>query len=93
MKYEVRLHRNVHKNLELLPQKVRERVHFLIELLRERGPTGPHRWLNYGKLHGFDNEWHCHISNNHAYVACWRIKKEILTIEVYYVGSHQKAPY
>lgn len=56
---------------------------------------GPHLidWPKYGPLER--NVFHCHLLRGKpTYVACWRMtsktKKEI---EVYYVGTHEKAPY
>jgi mRNA-degrading endonuclease RelE of RelBE toxin-antitoxin system len=93
VEYEVRLHRKVQKSLHTLPPKIRERFHSLVRLLRESGPLGPYAWPNYGKLKGYEDRYHCHLTGSHAWVACWSFEKEILTIEVYYVGSHQKSPY
>ncbi len=39
------------------------------------------------------NTYHCHLSHNHGYVACWENQKKTITMEVYYVGSHKDAPY
>ena len=46
-------------------------------------------WKNYSKLG--KNKYHCHL--NYRHVACWTAEKETITIEVYYVGSREKAPY
>lgn len=52
--------------------------------------SGPARWNwdNYSKLS--DGSYHCHLT--YRYVACWRA---IYTksVEVYYVGTREKAPY
>ena len=37
------------------------------------------------------NMYHCHLSRK--WVACWKNESGTLTIEVYYVGSRQSAPY
>lgn len=34
---------------------------------------------------------HCHL--NYRYVACWTCRRNEIVIEVYYVGSREKAPY
>lgn len=56
---------------------------------------GPYRsnWPNYGPLE--ENEFHCHLKKGKpTYVACWRISdKDKKIIEVYYVGTHENAPY
>jgi len=71
-------------------------LRFLVEELTVRGPT-IHDWPNYGKLHGKSGQdkYHCHLKKGKpTYVCCWEVvnKKEKI-IEVYYVGTHEKAPY
>jgi hypothetical protein len=46
-------------------------------------------------MKGADNEYHCHIEKGRpTYVVCWRIAdKNKKNIEVYYAGTHEKAPY
>ena len=57
--------------------------------------NGPVRgnWKNYGKLS--NSKHHCHIkSGKPTYVICWKIiDHSTRTVEVYYVGTHEKAPY
>lgn len=67
----------------------------LFEELTHRGPA-LHEWPSYGKLKGRkDDERHCHLQKGKpTYVCCWRVKdKKLKIIEVYYVGTHEKAPY
>ena len=56
---------------------------------------GPHliSWPNYSPLD--KNSFHCHLRKGRpTYVACWRTHdKQTKKIEVYYVGSHEDAPY
>jgi len=51
-------------------------------------------WPNYTKMHGKD-DYHCHIEKGRpTYVVCWRvINKRERILEVYYAGTHEKAPY
>lgn len=93
VEYEVLLHRSVRKSLANLPPRVAKTLEFLVQVLRTHGPAGPHAWKNYGKLRGSGNRYHCHLTANHAYVACWSWEQERLIIEVYYAGTHAKAPY
>lgn len=93
MEYKVLLKKKVRKKLNALPVNPRERLYALVQLLREFGPTAPHSWPNYNKLRGDGERYHCHLTGDHAWVACWSFEKDTLTIEVYYAGSHQKAPY
>lgn len=55
---------------------------------------GPERfqWPNYGDLNG---NYHCHLKKGKpTYVACWSvIDKKLKQIEIYYVGTHENAPY
>ena len=64
-------------------------------LLKEIELLGPFRvnWKNYGKL--TKTKFHCHLKKgNPTYVACWQIMdKKIKITEVYYVGTHENAPY
>lgn len=65
-------------------------------LLGELGSLGPHRhtWPNFTKMAGKSDDYHCHIEKGRpTYVACWRADKKEKKIEVYYVGTHEKAPY
>jgi mRNA-degrading endonuclease RelE of RelBE toxin-antitoxin system len=89
MIHEVKIKKSVLKNLRKLPDNVRERFDKLAEVLRQSGPTGAYIFLNYSKLG--ENEYHCHLT--HRYVACWRCDIGTITIEVYYAGSRENAPY
>lgn len=38
--------------------------------------------------------FHCHLRKGHpTYVACWEADVQAKKIEVFYVGSHEDAPY
>jgi hypothetical protein len=89
MAYVIIIKKAVKKNLWKLPLKVQQRFEALAVALRDGGPTGPNGWQNYSKLN--DNKYHCHLTFH--YVACWRHEKRTITIEVYYVGSREDAPY
>lgn len=64
-------------------------------LLKELKMDGPYRasWPNYTKMP--DDDYHCHIKKGRpTYVVCWKIyDKKYKIIEVYYAGTHEKAPY
>jgi hypothetical protein len=87
--YVVNVKKQVLKRFERLPIKVQERFYALVRLLEADGPSAGHVFQNYSKLN--DTEYHCHL--NRSYVACWRHEKKTITIEVYYAGSREKAPY
>ena len=88
MKYEVRIKRKAEKNLYRLSLEVRQLFFLLVEDLKESGPI-QRDWKNFSKLG--ENEYHCHL--NYSHVACWTWEKNTIEIEVYYVGSREKAPY
>ena len=89
VQYEVVYKKAVRKSLPYLSANVQERFYALVDVLESAGPSGGHIFQNYGKLG--ENEYHCHLT--HHYVACWRHEKGTITIEVYYVGSRENAPY
>jgi len=69
----------------------------LISDLGKNGPMPGKGWHNYGKLKTTNkvDRRHCHLTKGHpTYACCWEVKdKKIQIIEVYYVGTHEKAPY
>jgi hypothetical protein len=70
-------------------------------LVREIEIDGPIRrnWSHFSGLRkgpGIpDDSYHCHIKDGKpTFVACWTIEdKKVKIVEVYYVGTHEKAPY
>lgn len=54
-------------------------------------------WPNYGIITESKTKsyYHCHLKKgNPTYVACWRVTDEKeKKIEVFYVGTHEGAPY
>ncbi len=64
-------------------------------LLKELEYGGPYRanWPNYTKM--ANDDYHCHIKKGRpTYVVCWKIyDRKYKIIEVYYAGTHEKAPY
>ena len=96
MSWKVVRRHKVDKQILMLPEKVRNIVRLLLRELSLNGPTlcG---WPNYGKLKGTRSAYdlrHCHLQKGRpTYVACWVVRKHTNEIEVYYVGTHEKAPY
>lgn len=91
MNWSVTIHRAVEKQLSKLPGKV---LDSLARLLADIETSGPVRgnWPNYSKLS--DGRHHCHLKKGKpTYVAVWSEDKETVTVEVIYVGTHEKAPY
>jgi hypothetical protein len=92
MKWSVSESRKALKQKDKLPEEIQT---LLVLLEKEIEVLGPVRgnWPNYSKL-GKDLH-HCHLRNGRpTYVACWEVtSKEIKLVEVYYVGTREKAPY
>ncbi len=88
MKYRVSIKKRVARRLEKLPRNVQKLLFLLIEDLIADGPIQK-SWNNFSPL-GKD-KYHCHLT--YRYVACWTCQKGEIQIEVYYVGSREKAPY
>lgn len=67
-------------------------INLLAIEMESQGPYR-HNWLNYDSLG--KNKFHCHLKKGKpTYVACWElVNKENKKIEVYYVGTHEDAPY
>ena len=82
------------KSIKTLPGKITERFYALVRDMRVNGPYR-NNWKNYGKFKGCQNIYHCHLNSGRPrYVVCWEVMdKNQRVIEVYYVGTHQKAPY
>ncbi len=97
MKWKVLFTRKAKKQLDKLPLKVQTVTRFLVGELELKGPMA-NGWPNFGKLKGTKKSvmlYHCHlIKGNPTYVCCWEvISRSDNVIEVYYVGTHEKAPY
>ena len=88
MQYQVRIKKKVNRGLNKLPQNIRKLFFLLVEDLKTDGPIQK-SWRNFSPLG--ENKYHCHLS--YRYVACWTWQQGKIEIEVYYVGSREKAPY
>ncbi|MBA4396951.1 MAG: hypothetical protein C0394_06165 [Syntrophus sp. (in: bacteria)] len=73
---------------EKMPVSVQESLAALVEDLRERGPVQPD-WPNDSKIG--KEMYHCHLARK--WVACLYCEDKSLSIEVYYAGSRENAPY
>lgn len=96
MKWKVAITNKAAKQVEKLNTRVVLTLQVLIDNLKTFGPAPGKDWPNYGKLQGKKNEdkRHCHlIKGNPTYVCCWEVYQSVNIIEVYYVGTHEKAPY
>jgi len=82
---------------KLVSDDARDAMDALFLDLEEEGPTQAN-WPNYSKFKGLKKKLdrrHCHLlKGNPTYVACWEvINKQKRELEIYYVGTHEKAPY
>jgi hypothetical protein len=96
MHWSIRFTTRAAKQAKLLEDRVLMALQVLINDLKKTGPAPGKHWHNYGKLHGKkqSDRRHCHlIKGNSTYVCCWEVFKSERYIEVYYVGTHEKAPY
>lgn len=87
--------KKIEKQAKKLSEKIRLALRSLIEEMQQNGPERKN-WPHYSKLKGKKGDKrHCHIKQGKpTYVCCWEvINKEIHIIEVYYVGTHENAPY
>jgi mRNA-degrading endonuclease RelE of RelBE toxin-antitoxin system len=91
MNWTVKIHRKAEKQVASLSRKVAEKLQFLIADIILNGPVRG-TWPNYSNLP--DNRHHCHLKKgNPTYVAVWKEDKQIVTVEIIYVGTHENAPY
>lgn len=96
MKWEVNITNKVAKQIRKLPKSVQATLLLLFRDLEMHGPSTSGTWKNYSKLKGLGSDKrHCHlVKGRPTYVCCWEVKDNQLKIlEVYYAGTHEKAPY
>lgn len=91
-KWSIKLTTKQTKSIADLPEGVRLKIAALFMALEVKGAV-QHDWPNYGKLG--EDDYHCHVKKGRpTYVVCWRVlDKKRRIIEVYYAGTHEKAPY
>jgi hypothetical protein len=98
MRWIVRIKSRIVKDIQNRVKTPIEIEKAFIDLLKDLELNGPAiDWPNYGKLknqgQGIDRR-HCHLKKGRpTWVACWEVESENYIIEVYYVGTHEKAPY
>jgi len=86
------------KQISKLSKQAFDALRLLVEDLEYNGRNPGKEWPHYGKLKGTkkgEDLRHCHlVRGKPTYVSCWAvIDKKLKIIEVYYVGTHEKAPY
>jgi len=85
------------KMAQKMPNKILDLLALLLADIERSGPIR-RDWKNFSELAKSKritaNSYHCHIKKgNPTYVACWRVSKEAKIVEVFYVGTHENAPY
>lgn len=96
MKWDVSITKKAAKQVQKLPKAVQATLLLLLRDLEKSGPSTSGIWKNYGKLKGKkEDQRHCHLSKGKpTYVCCWVVSdKQVRIMEVYYVGTHENAPY
>ncbi len=96
MKWQVQFTGKSAKQARQLSEEVFLILQVLVDNLKTKGPIPGIHWHNYGKLRGkkTEDKRHCHlVKGKPTYVCCWEVYKAEGKIEVYYVGTHEKAPY
>jgi mRNA-degrading endonuclease RelE of RelBE toxin-antitoxin system len=91
MPWAVFLSKRADKLAGKLPAAVRAALQTLMDEIAILGPVRGD-WPNYSKLG--DDRHHCHLKKGKpTYVAVWTADKQTVTVEIVYVGTHEKAPY
>lgn len=92
MNWRVNYSNKAAKQYRNVPDLIRDLMDALVKEIEMIGPVRGN-WKHYSKLS--ETKHHCHLkAGRPTYVACWEvINKTIRTVEVYYVGTHEKAPY
>ena len=96
MRWDVQIHKKVAKQIKKLPANVQAATFLLLRDLEFNGPKSSAGWKHYGKLKAMrGDKRHCHVTRDKTtYICCWEvIDKKIRLLEVYYVGTHENAPY
>ena len=89
MVWRVLITKKAQKGYKTLPNTEKNKFDVLYDELLYKGYHLSHL-PNFSKLG--KNNYHCHLS--YHWVVCWQVRdKKIKIIEIYYVGSRQKAPY
>ena len=96
-KWTVNLSTPASKMTRKMPEKIVGLLNALIADIEERGPIQK-EWTDFSSLAKSkwvpENAYHCHLKNGRpTYVACWQASKERKKNEVFYVGTHENAPY
>jgi mRNA-degrading endonuclease RelE of RelBE toxin-antitoxin system len=84
------------KQIRRLPRPIQDVMLLLVRDLELNGPGLSGKWKHYSKLKGSGADLrHCHLVRGRpTYVCCWRVEnRQLKILEIYYVGTHEKALY
>lgn len=97
--WEIEISNSARKQVRKLPEKIKDLLDFLLEEIEIRGPVRKN-WPHFSSLTKKKGKisahaYHCHLKKGRpTYVACWKQEdKKIKIVEVFYVGTHENAPY
>lgn len=91
-KWVIKIKKSEVKKIEKLPRRIKDQLILLLSQMKLLGPLRRER-NNFGRLQG-QNVFHCHLNKGRpTFVLCWVFDNDFKTIEVIYVGTHEKAPY
>jgi mRNA-degrading endonuclease RelE of RelBE toxin-antitoxin system len=87
----------VDKDLQKLPEKIQLLAAMLFSEIEKAGHIRKN-WANFGPLRKTkgipEGSYHCHLKKGRpTYVACWSVDKKQKLVRIFYVGTHEKAPY
>ncbi len=97
-KWAVDLSPGATRQKKKLPKPIHDEFLILIGDMEAEGPY-QNEWPNYGRLQKDRripaDAYHCHLKKGKpTYVACWQVvNKKIKILEIFYVGTHENAPY
>lgn len=99
LEWKIKPTKKLEKQINSLPKQIRPTAYALLDDIEKEGPKQIN-WPNYSKLTNKKkkipiNSFHCHLKKGKpTYVACWCIiDEDEKIIEVFYVGTHENAPY
>lgn len=85
------------KEVQAAKNELKKEIDDFIDELKNQGPYLRHR-PHFDSLHNQPgipmHAFHCHITDGSpTYVGCWSVDKKTREITLFYVGTHEQAPY
>src|SRR3990167_3382958 len=96
--WDVRYSTKAGKQRNKLSLKFQQAIDLLVLEIEKYGPIRKN-WPHFGDLSKApgipDKAYHCHLNNGKpTYVSCWYVEdKKNKIVEIFYVGTHENAPY